>query len=294
MLELCSVEGSKEFNLHVQSASISLIDLLIHFESCTPPVERLIETLPRLLPRAYTVASWDLYQKSRFRLIVSLLKTKANNGVVYTRYGLCSGYLKSLMNGDQVQLIAKEPSKFRFPLKIKPDRTLENSSIIMIGPGTGVAPFLAFLERFRHWQQVVGEAETAPTVKRYLFYGSSSLDTEFIFKEEIEQLKKDGILTDLVLCESKPKETNETGGGGEKPKYVYDALKQQPPEFWDFVLAEPQPFIYACGDVKHMSKQLWECLTGLISEHKGISKPEALAILKRMRDEEFFIEDVWS
>ncbi|KAI6206358.1 hypothetical protein M3Y94_00900900 [Aphelenchoides besseyi] len=76
LLELCSIDGAKEFNTHVQAASISLIDLLIHFDSCTPPIERLIEILPRLLPRAYTVSSWDLYEKNRFRFVVSLMKTK--------------------------------------------------------------------------------------------------------------------------------------------------------------------------------------------------------------------------
>ncbi|CAD5218080.1 unnamed protein product [Bursaphelenchus xylophilus] len=75
LLELCSVDGVREFQQHVQSASISVIDLLIHFESCSPPIERLVEILPRLLPRAYTVASWDLYAKNRFRFVVSLMKT---------------------------------------------------------------------------------------------------------------------------------------------------------------------------------------------------------------------------
>lgn len=56
------------------------------------------------MPRAYTAASWDLFAKHRFRFVVSLLKTSAQKGVVYTRYGLCSGYLRSLLNGDQVQV----------------------------------------------------------------------------------------------------------------------------------------------------------------------------------------------
>ncbi|KAI6226140.1 Methionine synthase reductase [Aphelenchoides fujianensis] len=293
LLELCSVDGTKEFSAHVQAASISLIDLLIHFDSCAPPIERLVEILPRLLPRAYTVSSWDLYEKNRFRFVVSLMKTKGGqNGVMYTRYGLCSGYLKSLLNGDSIQLIAKEPSKFRFPLKVKPSLTLDQAPIVMFGPGTGVAPFIAFLERFRELDQLAevadGEQPTRP--RRCLFYGSRDLEKEFVFKEDMERLKKDGTLTDLFVCESKVE--NE---GTDRPRYIYDALRAQPDEFFDFLFfSEPQPFIFACGDVKLLSRQLWECLTAIISERKGITKPEAVAILKRLREQEFFIEDTWS
>jgi len=118
------------------------------------------------------------------------------------------------------------------------------------------------------------------------------LNKEFIFKEELDALKHDGTLTNLVVCESRPKDPEST-----RPKYVYEALKQQPKEFWDFLFsssAESQPFIYACGDVKQMSKQLWECFTDVLVEQRGVTRPEAVAVLKRLREQEFFIEDVWS
>ncbi|CAD5212668.1 unnamed protein product [Bursaphelenchus okinawaensis] len=285
LLELCSVDGGKEFQQHVQSASISVIDLLIHFESCSPPIERLVEILPRLLPRAYTVASWDLYAKNRFRFVVSLMKTQAQNGVVYTRFGLCSGYLRSLMNGDQVQLIVKEPSKFRFPLAVKRNIALDQAPIIMIAPGTGIAPFLAFLERFRDLKQMTG---AKPNSKRYLFYGSSNFDKEFIFRKEIEKLKEEGVLTDLILCESKPTDSNTPA------RYVYDGLGDQPKEFFDFLFSSPQPFIYACGDVKQMSRKLWDTLSNLLSQHCNLTKMEAVQYLTEWRKTEYFIEDVWS
>jgi sulfite reductase alpha subunit-like flavoprotein len=101
------------------------------------------------------------------------------NGVVYTRYGLCSGYLKSRLNTDTVRVIAKEPSKFRFPLTIKPERTINDSSVILIGPGTGIAPFMAFLERFRG---IFNDLDATSKAKRYLIYGSSNLDKEYIFR----------------------------------------------------------------------------------------------------------------
>ncbi|KAI6183446.1 Methionine synthase reductase [Aphelenchoides bicaudatus] len=286
MLELCSIDGTKEFSQHVQMSSISLIDFLIHFESCRPPVERLIEILPRLLPRAYTVSSWDIFKENRLRFIVSLLRTNAGNGVVFSRYGLCSGYLKSRLNTDTIKLIAKEPSKFRFPLVAKPEHTLANTSVVMIGPGTGIAPFLAFLERFRELQTSNAEGDQSSdesTVKLSWIRNSFA-------KKNLKHCVMRKVLTNLVICESRPKEESEL----KHPKYVYDALKQQPNEFWDFLFSEPQPFIYACGDVKQMSKQLWECFTNELVKRKGITKPEAVELLKRLRTEEYFIEDVWS
>ena len=108
---------------------------------------------------------------------------EAVNGVQFERYGVCSSYLKSLQVGDTVRVILKEPSKFRLPplSALNSNSTLAISEVplILIGPGTGVAPFISFFQKLLS-EKISNNLNT--NVKRYLFYGSADLSKEYIFK----------------------------------------------------------------------------------------------------------------
>ena len=136
--------------------------------------------MPRLIPRPYSVASHPWRQGRRIRFVYSLLNFSAINGIQFPHFGVCSEWMKSLQIGDHIQVILKEPSKFRLPPLASPDLPIMDVPLILIGPGTGVAPFASFFQKLLAQKIIAGESTRNP--KRYLFYGSRDLSKEFIFK----------------------------------------------------------------------------------------------------------------
>ena len=107
----------------------------------------------------------------------------------------------------------------------------------------------------------------------------------------MESLNREGIITDLILCESQPKDETP-----KLPKYVQDAIRERGKDIVDLIMDEssPQALIFACGDAKGMSKDLWTCFVELFQEHLGKTAEEANAMLKTLKEKERYIEDVWS
>uniref|UniRef100_A0A914I1T9 Uncharacterized protein n=1 Tax=Globodera rostochiensis TaxID=31243 RepID=A0A914I1T9_GLORO len=107
---------------------------------------------------------------------------------------------------------------------------------------------------------------------------------------ELLEMVADGVLSELVLCESRP---GALSASLRRPARVYDALRERPAEVADF-LTESDGLFYACGDVKNMSRELWMCLRDILQSHKGFSTVESIEWLKKLREQERLIEDVWS
>ncbi|KAH7698359.1 FAD-binding [Aphelenchoides avenae] len=294
LLELCSAQGTKEFTQFVRQAGISLVDLLIAFPSVKPTLERLIELLPRLLPRPYSIASYKTtpQYEQQLRFAYSLLKFPAGNGIQFQRYGVCSGWMQTLAVGDKVQILLKEPSKFRLPPVAVPDLEVLDVPLLLIGPGTGIAPFISFLEKLSS----LSKARTTPNraVKRYVIYGSRNLEKEFLFMKELEAFRDEGLITDLVVCESGLDAASQADNG--RPRHFQDAIKRRGQEIVDFILSEeePQSLVFACGDGKGLSKDVWACFSDLFQRHLNYTPVEAIQLLTKLRKEERFIEDVWS
>uniref|UniRef100_A0AC35G5N7 FAD-binding FR-type domain-containing protein n=1 Tax=Panagrolaimus sp. PS1159 TaxID=55785 RepID=A0AC35G5N7_9BILA len=289
LLELCSAQGVTEFTTFVRQAAISIVDFMIAFPSSNPPIDRLIELLPRLIPRPYSVSSHQSRQGRRIRFVYSLLNFSAVNGIQFPHYGICSEWMRSLQIGDKIQVMLKEPSKFRLPPISSPNLSILDIPLILIGPGTGVAPFASFFQKILAEKIKNGQSEATP--KRYLFYGTRDLEKEFIFRDELESLNREGIITDLILCESQPKEDYTA-----HPKYVQDGLRERGKEIVDCIMNEstPQALIFACGDGKGLSKDLWACFIELFQTHLGKTSEEANVLLKELKEKERYIEDVWS
>jgi len=289
LLELCSAQGVGDFTRFVRQAGISLADLLFAFPSCRPEVDRLLEQLPRLLPRPYTIASVEERWGHRLRFIYSQLHFPADDGRRYARDGLCSQWLSGLTIGDNVKVMLKEPARFRLPpLSVSLPVKSMDIPLLMIGPGAGIAPFLAFVQRIL-WEQ--GE-EKKLSVTRWLLFGCRRLDVDYIYRDEMEGYKREGLLTELTICESQPRVP------GHRPVYVQDALKEQADKVVDFLSSkgpngEPSR-IYLCGDAKGMSKDVNKCFIDIFQQGMGKTEQEAKDFMSQLKAQDRYIEDVWA
>uniref|UniRef100_A0A914WD81 Methionine synthase reductase n=1 Tax=Plectus sambesii TaxID=2011161 RepID=A0A914WD81_9BILA len=289
LLELCSSQGVDEFTAFVRQAGLTIADVLHAFPSCLPPVDRLAEQLPRLIPRPYSAACAQSRWKNRVRFVYSLVEQPQGDGRSYARRGLCTDWLSGLKVGDRVPIMLKEAARFRLP------QSASSVPMILIGPGSGIAPFLGFLQEIMH-EHLSGK-NTCLETERWVFFGCRQLDQDFIYRDELEAFERERIITKLVICES-----HEGCGSTEAPtarlKYVQDAMRAQSKEVVDFIMNAKEggqlSKVFLCGDAVGMSKGVWETFIEIVSTHSGMSEAEAKQYLVKLKEDGRYIEDVWS
>ncbi|TMS34194.1 hypothetical protein L596_001833 [Steinernema carpocapsae] len=291
LLELVSVQGAQDFNNYVRGPNISLCDLLLAFPSCVPEADRLIELLPRLMPRPYSVASYDAFKKRRITFVYSLMTFDVQSGRQYERRGLCSDWMSTLKVGDIVKIKPQVPTRFRIPVcrdVHTPCENLERQGILMIGPGTGVAPFISFLEKCGAFSCSGGGRNIYGDDNRsLLFFGCRDLQVDGFYIRKMQDFLQQKVLTDLVLCESQPAIYNE------RPRYVQEGLWVRKAFVYDFI-TKRQGRIFVCGDALGMSKDVFDCFVGILMSDETTTKEEATKILMEMKAANCYIEDVWS
>ncbi|PIC43471.1 hypothetical protein B9Z55_004196 [Caenorhabditis nigoni] len=278
LLELCSAQGMKDFTDFVRTPGVSLADMLFAFPNVKPPVDRLIELLPRLIPRPYSMSS---YENRRARLIYSEMEFPATDGRRHPRKGLATDWLNSLKIGDTVEVLGKEPARFRLPPLGMSRNSAGALSLLMIGPGTGVSVFLSFLHFLRKLK-IDSPADFKEDVPRILFFGCRDATVDSIYMNELEQFLAEGILTDLIVCESEQK--------GER---VQDGLRKHLEKVRPFLEPSENSKIFICGDAKGMSKDVWQCFADIVAGDQEIADLDAKKKLMDLKKTDQYIEDVW-
>ncbi|XP_077510127.1 methionine synthase reductase-like [Amblyomma americanum] len=213
LLELSSREGSKDYIHFILEARNTFLDILRAFSSCKPPLIVLLEHLPRLLPRYYSVCNWSPQEDSniprRFKILYKRCPIPGSN-----EEGLCTGWLTELakkwsaeqdlvssmtslslneMQWQKVPVYLRKNTTFRFPESL-------NVPIIMIGPGTGVAPFLSYLQWRR---EAMSQSDKADISETWLFTGCRHRHLDFLYEDELNQLLKQGALSKLIVSFSR-------------------------------------------------------------------------------------------
>jgi len=220
--------------------------------------------LRKLQPRLYSIASSQAAAPDEVHLTVGVTRTTPRGRA---RSGVASTFLADRRApGDQIRVYVSENENFRLPSD--PDQPL-----IMIGPGTGIAPFRAFMQE---------REEMGAQGKSWLFFGDRRFREDFLYQTEWQQWLKDGVLTRMDVAFSRDQ--------AEKV-YVQDRLREKAADVYSWI--RDGAAIYVCGDADSMAPAVHEALAGILQEQGGISAEDAEAHLKQMQRERRYQRDVY-
>lgn len=241
-------------------------DLLDNFPKCCPPLEVLIDILPRLRPRLYSIASSEIANPGRVRLLASNLRYPTAAGA--TREGVASQYIRHLAPGDRLRVEVKPahrplPAGFSGPL-------------LLIGAGTGLSLLYSVLED-RAARGIAGGAGHSTR----LFFGCRD-ESEFLMRDQLVGWRDSGLLDGLTVALSR---------SGAVKAYVQDALAARGPEVLA-LLDQPEAHVVVCGDAR-MAAQVADALLQVLQREGGLSYLAATRRLRAMRDAGRYLEDVW-
>jgi len=241
-----------------------LIDLVIDHPADFTDAEDFVSVLKKLQPRLYSIASSPRAHPGEVHLCVGIVRYNSHGR---KRGGVCSTFLADRLGGGVKPRVYVHANKaFRLPEK-------SEVPVIMVGPGTGIAPFRAFLE---------DRKATGSTGRNWLFFGNPYRKTDFLYEEELTGYLKEGTLARLDLAWSRD----------QKEKiYVQNLLVQQGAELWSW-LQEGAAF-YVCGDASRMAKDVDQALHDVIAKHGGLSADDAAAYVSQMKKDKRYLRDVY-
>ncbi|MFI6050821.1 molybdopterin-dependent oxidoreductase [Streptomyces violascens] len=220
--------------------------------------------LKRLQPRLYSISSSPLAHPSEVRLTVSVVRY--TNDLGRDRKGVCSTYLADCADDGPVQVFVQRSPHFRPPAD-------PATPMIMVGPGTGVAPFLGFLEDRR------ARGHTGPN---WLFFGEQRAATDFYHREDLEAYESSGHLTRLDLAFSRDQRNK---------IYVQDRMREHGPRLWKWL--QDGAHFYVCGDAGRMARDVDEALKDIVATYGTMPPDEAAAYVRRLAAEKRYVRDVY-
>lgn len=220
--------------------------------------------LKRLQPRLYSISSSPLAHPGEVRLTVSVVRYAGDLG--RDRTGVCSAYLADHADDGPVQVFVQRSPHFRPPAD-------PATPMVMVGPGTGVAPFVGFLEERR------ARGHTGPN---WLFFGEQRRATDFYYREELEAYRASGHLNRLDLAFSRDQRNK---------VYVQDRMREHGPRLWQWL--QDGAHLYVCGDASRMAKDVDQALKDIVVTHGGMDADEASAYVRRLASDRRYVRDVY-
>lgn len=293
--ELCSKQGMGDYTSFIRNPEISILDLLLAFPSCNPDVDRLIESLPKLQPRPYSACSSPLKTPQHLDIAFNVINIPEGDGRSFARQGVCTGMLDRVTNQNQIREETTEDGTnteiFQLQISARPNQYFRLPSdvsipLILIGPGTGVAPFVGFLQH-REMQKNSAEFADQAFGEIFLFFGCRNRSQDFLFKEELMRLQKVDILSKLYVSFSREAISQED------PKYVQDNIKSNAEQVLQLIYNQ-KAVIYVCGDAKNMAKDVNQTFMKILQEKKEMTESETKSFITKLRLERRYLEDVWT
>jgi sulfite reductase (NADPH) flavoprotein alpha-component len=241
-----------------------LLDLLLEYPGLTLSPNELVTHLRKLQPRLYSIASSLKTVPGEVHLTISIVRYPVRNR---WRKGVCSTFLADrLQPGGSLPVFIHQSPGFRLPVD-------PNRSIIMIGPGTGIAPFRAFLQE----RQAIGASGA-----NWLFFGEQRAESDFYYKDELSQMVKNGLLTRLDTAFSRDQDHK---------IYVQHRILEKAGQLWDWL--QNGAHLYVCGDAKRMAKDVDTALREICRTVGALSIDETEEYMAALRRDKRYQRDVY-
>ena len=246
------------------AANAQIVDVLKRFPTKLT-AEQLVGLLRALSPRLYSIASAQSEVEEEVHLTVGVVRYPQEDGSV--RSGGASSFLADRVSeGGEVRVFVEHNDNFRLPAD-------SNTPVIMVGPGTGIAPFRSFIQE-RDAQGAEG--------KNWLFFGNPHFTQDFLYQVEWQKYVKSGLLTKIDLAFSRD-QANKI--------YVQDKLKAKGAEVWQWL--QDGAHFYVCGDANRMAKDVHDALVNIVVEHGGKNAEQAEEYVNELRRAKRYQRDVY-